>query len=1547
MHLEGLLIEDRRQDTLLYAGVADVRITDWFFLKKKIELKYVGLEDAVIKFQRSDSVWSQQFLFDYLFPPSTGKKKEGGIHLNLQKVELKNVIFVKKDAWLGQDMSIRVGELDMDANELTFSGKTYDIKSLNVTDPVFTLYNYKKGKPVSPVILVDTSAAALVAAAMKWNSEGLVIKLGQLKIQNGVFKTDRQSDKPVLAGFDGQHIEFTAINSEMTDVQLNGDTIYSKFSLSAKERSGFEVKKMLADLKWTPESMAFGKLDIKTNKSEVKNFFAMSYSDIGDMDDFIHKVKMTADFDGSIIDSDDITFFAPSMKTWKKKITMKGKVRGTVDALVGKEMIVQAGNSSLLNGDISLTGLPDINQTFIDFKANDFRTTYGDAVTIVPAMRSVTSPDLRKLQYVNFKGTFTGFIRDFVTFGTIQTNLGTVKTDLNMKLPRGQEPVYSGNISTENFRLGEFLGDPKLGAISMTGILKGKGFNEKTRNAVVDGKIKFVEYNGYRYNNITVNGTLDKTLFNGVASITDENAELTLNGVLDFNDKTPTFDLLADVKKANLQKLNLTKDNLVFKGKLNIDFTGKTIDDFLGTARITEAELTHDGARLPFDSLILSSAYINNVKTLTATSNEFAGTISGDFNIADLPDAFLLFLNKYYPAYVKAPRSYPKNEAFRFDITTLNAEDYLRLVDSSLTGFNYSHVWGSLNSDSNSLNLFADVPHFKYRQYNFDDVKLQAKGNFDSLSLTGEVKNININDSLNIPLTTFKIRARNDSSKVSIFTGANQTVQKADLNALVLTYNDGVKIEFDPSTFTINTKIWSIDENGELVFRSSNPASGLLVLREGEQKIMLKTQPSASGNWNDLVVELTKVNIGDISPYFLPKNRLEGLVSGHIMVENPVHDLKIISDNIQTEFLRLDNDSLGEVKATLRYDNKNKELIAKGNTLNQENYLGFDAHLFFGDSLKAKNNIIALKARNFQIKILERFLGNLFSDMQGYLTGDIDIKGEFDELAITGKGRLKDAGLKVNFTNCFYKIQDTDIELTPTEINLDGLVITDTVTHNPIYLTGGIQHESFKNMFYDLYISTRKPNTTGEFNNRPVLLLNTTYNYNNQFYGRVRGTGSLSLAGPQSDMFMKIDAIASNRDSSSITIPSSSSRESGIADFLIERKYGHEMTDIGVNTNSTSITYDVDVTANPMVTVKVVLDDLTGDEIKGKGSGTLNIHSGTSEPLSIRGRYDIEEGSYLFTFQSFFKKPFELRKGRNNYIEWNGDPYKARIHFDAVYKAERISFAPLANIGQLNTDISGVRGDVYVIASLTGELFKPDIQFSLEFPPSSPAVTDPSFALAIQQMQKDPNEMNKQVTYLIVFNSFAPYGESSNIGAGLGINTISGIFLNVISDQLNKILGNLFKSEKYRINLNTSLYNRNLIASGNKINLGSNVNFSIGRSFFNDRFIITSGFGFDPLQQSTLQQNIQLLPDVTMEWLINQSGTIRASFFYRENADYLTTATNTGGAGRARRIGGSLTYRRDFDKLGDLFRKKKNKTKPQPPEQQPGAGKDENVPQEK
>lgn len=1536
MHLEGLLVEDRSGDTLIYAGDLQVRITDWFFFKKKAELKYIGLENALIKFQRTDSVWNNQFLFDYFSSSDTSNKpKKGGIEFNLKKVSLNNVAFVKKDAWIGNDMQVYVGGLQLDAEEIDLKRKIVAISSLDISDPIVALRDYNGKKPSKTTYREKNS---IPDSLLQWNRDNWIMQMAKLTITNGTFKTDKEDSLPVLSSFDGKHIDFNHINGAFTNVRWEQDTISTNLKLSTKERSGFEVKNMAAVVKFTPREMTFDHLDIHTNNSVIKDYFSMSYADFNDMDDFVNKINMTGNFEGTEIESDDIAYFAPALRSWKKRISLKGNVRGPVNELIGKDLVVQSGGSTVLNGDISLTGLPDIDQTFIDFKANELRTTYNDAITIIPQLRQVTDPDLRKIQYMHFTGSFTGFIHDFVTFGSIETNLGLVKCDLNMKLPNRGAPLYSGNISTDNFQLGEFLNEAELGAISLNGVIKGSGFSAVKRNTTFDGKIHYIDYNNYRYSNITLNGTLDKKQFAGVASIDDPNLSLSLNGSINLNDSVPSFNFISNVAKADLQKINITKDSITFNGKFNLDFAGNTFDNFKGTARISDATLIRSGLRLPFDSLVITSGVADRIKTITANSNEFDGTISGNFNIQDLPDAFLLFLNKYYPSYIKAPKVPPANEVFNFDITTRNVSDLMSLFSRDLKGFDYSHVTGKVDLSDNHFDLTAEVPDFSYKQYVFTNAKLKALGTLTKLSVSGSTGNTLLNDTLNLPLTTFKVDATNDSSIISITTGSNTALNKANINGMVHFYENGVKIRFDTTSFVLNGKTWNIEKNGELQFGNNSEAQGQLFLSDGEQEIKIGTVPSLKGSWNDLNVTLKKVNIGDFSPLFLPKNRLEGLASGTIHVEDPYKKFNVTAD-INTDQLRFDNDSLGGMMAHVEYNNEAGELTGAGKNLDPDHQIDYTLHLFLKDSLKAKNNLISANTKNYPIKFLERFLQPLFSDVEGYITGPVSMSGPLDELNFTGKAKLHDAGLKVNFTQCFYKINDTTIQLKPDEIDLDGIVLTDPVTNNPVYLNGSIQHHSFKDMFFDLYVSTRKPNTSGEENNKPVLLLNTTLKDNDQFYGKVKGTGSFSLTGPQSEMFMQISAIASSKDSSYITLPPSRNRETGIADFLTERKYGHEMSDSGRLASETNIIYDVDVTANPMVNFKMILDDLTGDEIKGRGRGDLNIKAGSSEPLSLNGGFEIEDGSYLFTFQSFFKKPFVIKKGGNNYIKWSGDPYKAKINFDAQYTAEKVSFSPLANSLPVDPNIAKVRGDVYVVASLTGDLFKPDIKFSLDFPASSPAVSDPVFSFNIHQMEKNPNEMNKQVFYLIVLNSFAPseLGTSSTAASSfnfseIATNTISGIFVGVVNSELNKILGKLLKNDKYRVNFSSSVYNKNIIDPNNKtaLNLSSNINLSVGRSFFNNRFIITFGGGFEaPLQQSSIQQTIQLLPDVTMEWLINQSGTVRASFFYRENTDYLSITTS-GGPARSRRTGASIAYRNEFDNLRELFGKKSSKKKKVP-----------------
>src|SRR5690606_26591796 len=113
--------------------------------------------------------------------------------------------------------------------------------------------------------------------------------------------------------------------------------------------------------------------------------------------------------------------------------------------------------------------------------------TYTDVVGIMPSLKKITDPRLSEIRYIRFRGNFTGFMRDFVTYGNIETKLGTIASDLNMKFPANGTVSYSGKVSTDNFNMGIFLGVNKLGTASFKGNVKGSGFSTQTLDADLDG----------------------------------------------------------------------------------------------------------------------------------------------------------------------------------------------------------------------------------------------------------------------------------------------------------------------------------------------------------------------------------------------------------------------------------------------------------------------------------------------------------------------------------------------------------------------------------------------------------------------------------------------------------------------------------------------------------------------------------------------------------------------------------------------------------------------------------------------------------------------------------------------------------------------------------------------------------------------------------------------------------------------------------------------------------------------------------------------------
>ena len=1492
MALHGLLVKDQQKDTLLYAGNVNCKITDWFFLKNKAILHYIGLEDAVVNLHRTDSVWNYQFLADYFGGSGGGaKSNKEGIEFDLKKVQFSNIHFNQIDKWIGQNMLFSVKKLTLNAEEINFKKKQIHLQTLSLDNPIFAQEDYTGLRPDS-LIKKKSPKNNLPPLPYRWNNEGWLLLVNSIQIDNGVFKNDIETIHPAYTDrFDGQHFQFSNITGELKNIRYEKDTLSAYLQLATKEKCGFEVKKLQANLKFTPEKMEFNQLELVTAKSKLGNYYAMSYSSfLKNMNNFMQDVQLEGNFTGSELNSDDLAFFAPEVKTWKRIFSIEGIAKGSIGNLHTKGMRIKTG-SSYLEGEVSFIGLPDINKTFIDLNAHDLQTNFAEICTIAPSLRNINTPQLSKLGSIRYRGKFTGFINDFVAFGTINTQLGVVKGDINLKLPEKKSPVYLGKISTVGFKLGDFFNTSQLGAITFSGKVNGSGFSEKEINANFDGKINHLQFNDYDYQDIAVNGKFVQKIFTGLLSIHDENLSVdSLKGTIDLNNKVPQFLFNASLGKADFKKLKFTEDDFTLKGQFELNFAGNNIDDFLGTAKIYNASLSHNHLPLDFDSLTLQASIANNQKSLTLHTNNIDAALKGNFSIQELPSAFKTFLSRYFPSQINQPPSLASNQQFSFTIATKEVDAYTKILDKKLTGFSNASISGKLNLKENKLTVNADIPLFSYDGKVFNNTRIASNGNLDSLQAVIDVDEININDSLRLPASKLAFTTHNDLSSIRIKTRASKTFGDASINANVQTLKDGVKIHFFPSSFIINEKKWELEKDGELNLSKTELSANDVKFIQGNQQIIISTEPSEIGNSHDIVVKLNKININDFVPFVLKDPNLEGQLTGNIRILDPFGKPAIEFDSHIKEF-RLDGDSIGIVEGTGNYSSVSGIAQFKLDAPNVNNRFKIEGSIHTKDSSDNQTNISIISDR-LDLSFLNSYLGAVFSNIKGIAnTADLTIKGNLKNLSLTGTANILSGSLVVNYTRCKYLFGNESIIFNPGEIDFGKFLLRDTL-NNIATLSGKMNHHFFRDFFFDnIKLETDK-----------LAVLNTTKKDNAQFYGKVIGKAAMTINGPVENMTMDISGEPSKADTSHIYLLSGSSVESSSVDYIDFIQFGSKMDDQFRGKLSTNIVVNMVLTANPACKIDVILDETTGDIIKGEGNGLLKIRVGNKEPLTINGNYTITKGEYTFNFQTFLKKYFTVNSGT---IVWSGDPLNARIDILAEYLANKVDFKPISTAGSQIYQ----KEDVRVIAHLTETLLKPAIDFEFQLPDASSLKSDFVITKRLQQFKDDKNELNKQVTSLLLFNTFVSSTQgfiTASSGYSVLASTIGGVVSNALSGFFNKFLQKYIKNTSLYLDLNTGLGLETNVA---KLQAAAKTGFVF--TLLNGRVIISAGFNLDynnpyVVNVGSKNNNLQVTPDITAEWLLSKDGSIRLVGFNRTNYDLVSQRTRTGI---------SLSYRKDFDKL--------------------------------
>ena len=1505
-YFNEFLVRDQSKDTLLYAGSLKLKITDWFFIKDKITIQYFGLSNAYINTKRTDSTWNYNFIVDALSSDKQTASQPSNIALDLKEIELDNIRYHTIDKWRGEDQLISLKHFTLSANQIDIKNNKIALNKVLIEEPYFKLNQYEGLRPDSLIPISEPR----IEGVLYWNPKQWKITAKGITLKKGEFKSDLESNTAPLPYFDGEHIDFQNINGSLKDFSLVDDTLSAQISLSTKERSGFEVVSLTALMKMDPTEMAFKNLDIKTPYSRISHSFAMKYKNFtDDMSEFVTNVNLEGDIRESVLDFRDLAFFAPQLKGEKIKLVLDGKLEGPVADLFADNIELDYGENTFVRGDLHITGLPDTDIAEYRLDNALVASSISDLYKALPILKKNIPLDINAIGKFNYRGDISITENLIQTKGNLQTAIGGISTDLKIKYPGDKKMSFSLGGTISNFELGQFLKVDALDKISATYLVR-----SDAKGLDYTSSISSLGFNGYVYKNLIAKGVFAKNTLETSLDINDENLMAELHAAIDFRDSIPRTLADAEIFSSDLQKINFTTLPLKFKGRTEIDLVGDNPDNLNGTAKFSDLTVYRNNQAYNFDTLTFKAATTENFRSLAVLGKDIEASMEGQFSFEELPATLNQYFSSYYPLYFKKTAAPSKDFDLDFKLELKNSTAFTKILDNGISGLSYSKIEGKINTKEKLFKLDATIPKLEYNNFSTYDFELHANGDADSLLITSKTSAVIFNDSLSFPKNEIEIRSSKNISFLNINTFSEQSDYGARLQGYIENVEEGIKVHFNPSTLVFNEKTWNIEKDGEVLLSKKRFESNNFRLTNGDQSISLITLPYEANSPQTIILTLNKVNLGELLPFVLKEPQIQGLTSGDLTIQDPFDKLKLYL-NAQTEKTRFEDDSIGLTSLTGFWDNEEQRASFFFESDNPNYEIDVRGKL----NLKDRNNQqieTDIDIKNISISILEPYLGIVFSKMEGIGNGKLRISGKLDEPDLVGSVKVTKAKVVVDYTQCAYTLQDPVIQFTPDKIDFGNIQLRDKFGNQAV-LRGSLDHHFFNDFQYNINASSRK-----------MLVLDTDRNDNDLFFGNTVARFNFSITGPENEMRMAVSGAPV--DSSTINIlTTTSSKQSADVDYIVWKTYGTEIEQ-KVNESSSNLIIDLDLSATPLLKLNVVLDELTGDVLSGQGNGNLKIHTGTKEPLSMIGRFNISSGSYNFNFQDIFKKPFKLQGDGSSYISWNGDPFNAEINIDALYVAEKVRMSTLftdpssSTITGVSSDVLREISDVEVRCNLSGTLSKPNPTFQIVIPQNSAIKNNTTIDSKLKTINRDPLEVSKQATYLIVFKSFAPQAAvvASDLNSQLLNTTISGVINGILSNSVQNFFSRVLGST-VDVNFNYSRTLTNITGTtGNGTgdnNFRENVSLQFIKSMMNDKLVITFGSDFNfasagGSQTATGAQSFLFLPDVNVEYKITPDGKFRTSFFYRSNFDALSTS------GKRDRTGGNISFRTEFDRI---FEKKK------------------------
>ncbi|MBC8172796.1 MAG: translocation/assembly module TamB domain-containing protein, partial [Chitinophagales bacterium] len=1133
-------------------------------------------------------------------------------------------------------------------------------------------------------------------------------------------------------------------------------------------------------------------------------------------------------------------------------------------------------------------GLPDIDETFIDIQMEPL---YADMNKLNSFLGTGSIPEnIQELGDVNYNGRFTGFIYDFVVYGNISSSAGDAETDVNFKYEKETETAsYSGHLVTSNLHIGKITGNEDLlGEISADAQIKGTATGNKIV-AELEAKVDKIEVNDYTYQNIHIDGKVNDKLFDGHVQINDPNLKQEFTGKIDLNTEIPTFDFVSDITYANLGKLNLYERDIEISAKTNINFKAGSLDDITGDASIKELQIRDSATVYNLPALEINASGDSMNRILRIQSDLLDAEFTGNYSLAYLPSAIRDMVNIYVKGGQISSTEIAHAQNVIFTIQVKDVKTVTKIFYPDIQDIKALVITGDLNTMSRTFYARITADKFVFKEIDFNNTAIEVLTDNDKLRFFTRIKEIHISDSLIVPVTALEGDFSKDSLNFNLKMGRDTDEERLSLYAGVYLGDSLIRVNILPSEIYLDNEKWDIKANNSLLYDYKSFSAENFILQSGDKTLGLTSVYDATYG-TIIKLQLTNILIQDITQIIqYNDSKISGSITANINVGSVFSKPNLMCAGTINE-LAFDGRKVGniDITASLLYPNTHLQFNALVKGENSMRAYGF--YDIGGDDSLA----IDAKINKIPLYVAEPFMTGIFSNMYGDVSGEIKVRGTLEKLDTRGIVEIKQGGLKIDYLNTQYDFAFQKIEITPDKFYLTPNKLTDKFK-NEANLSGTVTHSYFDNIYFD--------NIT--FHSDKLLLMETTYKQNPEFYGKVIGSANININGPLENLTISVNAkpMKDNNVETIVYLPTYGSGNISKHDWIRFINKSDTEPIVAEYKSSSLVNFDIRLDITPDAKIVLLLSSEGSDTLVARSSGTLRIEANTIDKLDMNGTLTITEGSYNFSFENIVTKRFRIQPGGT--IRFIKDPYDAELNLTAFYTAEKVDKNTLTS-----EPPPAALVDVNVLIHITGQLAAPEINFDIQLAEGS--VSFSTFDQKLLALKDDKNELNKQVFGLLLVNQFLPADLSQTSPVQSGVNsTMSEFFTNQLSAYFTDWVSEIFPDAEIDVGLTT-------IQSG-EVGLDESqrqeVDLSFRQRLLNDALTIKIGGTYNYTESSSATSSASnLAGDFEVEYNITPDGRIRVKAFRKSEYDVI-------GAKNDIKTGLGLFYTKDFNTLAELFGK--------------------------